>query len=572
MHITRRSALSAASALAAGAGLGACSWRGPLGASSGSSAAQAAPTTAPELAVNQAAWSYDSATNVYYQLGLRYAATPQAPELQTLAIFVPGAYMSATDNGDGTYTASVNSPGALGGFTAENAPTILPIDTPDHASQAPMTEFSYDAVRAYVEAGLIYVHVGTRGIDTHAEAYTGNAPWAAADLKAAVRYLRYNAALLPGDAQKIFVFGQGAGGGLGAVLGASGDCRLYAPYLAALGAATTDTTGHALSDAVAGVMCWCPIVSLDSANGAYEWNMGQFTAEGSRAEGTWTRRYSQDLARAYAAHLNSLRLVDSTGLPLTLEPSQEGIDLAGSYYDYLVRLIESCLNDFLQATAFPYTSSPGTPEEITYPTIEDYIASLNAQGQWVTYDAAAGTASVNGLAGFIASQKPALKDVGAFDGTDRGQPENLLMGSGDTPRHFSAMSRRIMALGQADYRSLEGWSAEAGASGYEKDIVTTDAQGTSMTERVAMYDPLHFLLTSSPGRGTSTIAPAWRIRSGIMQREAPLTMEANLALALAQAGVSSLDFAPVWGQGHAMAELGGNPAESLIAWVRKVAA
>jgi hypothetical protein len=37
-----------------------------------------------------------------------------------------------------------------------------------------------------------------------------------------------------------------------------------------------DASGAAISDAVAGSMCWCPITSLDYADEAYEWNMGQF--------------------------------------------------------------------------------------------------------------------------------------------------------------------------------------------------------------------------------------------------------------------------------------------------------
>ncbi|WP_051808999.1 LuxR C-terminal-related transcriptional regulator [Actinoplanes subtropicus] len=37
------------------------------------------------------------------------------------------------------------------------------------------------------------VHAGMRGKDSNTSAYTGNAPWGVTDLKAAVRYVRYNA-------------------------------------------------------------------------------------------------------------------------------------------------------------------------------------------------------------------------------------------------------------------------------------------------------------------------------------------------------------------------------------------
>jgi hypothetical protein len=38
----------------------------------------------------------------------------------------------------------------------------------------------------------------------------------------------------------------------------------------------TDDNGNTISDSVTGTMAWCPITSLDYANEAYEWNMGQY--------------------------------------------------------------------------------------------------------------------------------------------------------------------------------------------------------------------------------------------------------------------------------------------------------
>ena len=593
--LTRRLILTAAPATAALGALAGCGTTGTAG-SQGSPAATASTTAAatgpsttdPGLVLDGAAWSYDSEGDVYYQLGVSYAATPQAPDYETLGVFVPGAYMTATGNGDGTYTAAVNTAGAVGSFTAETAPAVLPVDTPGYSAQKPPTEYSYATIEAYMKAGLIYVQAGLRGKDSTSETYSGNAPWGVTDLKAAVRYLRYNAALIPGDSEKVYIFGHSGGGAQTAVAGASGDSGLYAPYLAALGAATTDPQGAALSDAVAGAMCWCPITSLDSANGAYEWNMGQFATTATRAEGTWTQRYSRDLATAYAEYINALRLTDAEGAVLALEASQEGIYLSGSYYDHLVAVIQDSLNEFLAATAFPYTPSStqmagmgggqspaGQPEQgeaTTYETVQDYIAALNADSSWVAYDAATNTATISDLAGFVASQKSATKDVGAFDGVDRGQTENIVMGSGASGLHFSSMSRQVMAAHQSDYSSLEGWSQDYAASGYEEDLATTDSQGTDMITRVSMYDPMHYLTQGSPGRQTSTIAPSWRIRTGIAQNDTASTVEVNLALALAQAGVAEVDFATVWGQGHTMAELSGSGEDNFISWVVQQAA
>jgi len=591
MNLSRRTVLTALPAAAGVLGLGACSSGGTASQASATASSQA--PTDPKLTLDSAAWRYDATGDVYYQLGLSYAATPQASDYETLGIYVPGAYFTGTDNGNGTYTATINASGAVGSFTAATAPTVLPVNTPGYSAQKPPSEYSYDTIKAYMEAGFIYVHAGLRGKDSNSQTYSGNAPWGVTDLKAAVRYRRYNAASIPGDAAKVYVFGHSGGGAQSAVAGASGDSGLFAPYLAALGAATTDTSGKALSDAVAGAMCWCPITTLDSANAAYEWNMGQFASSGTRAEGTWTRAYSQDLAAAFPAYLNELKLTDSDGKPLSLESSSKGTYLAGSYYDHLVAVIQKSLNDFLSATSFPYTPSstemagmgPGgggapsgggpdgqsSSETTTYNTVEEYIASLNSSSRWVAYDASTNTATITGLEGFVTSQKNASKDVGAFDGVDRAQTENLVMGSGENKLHFSSSSREVISKGQSKYSALSGWSNDYGVAAYEKDLAAKDSVGTDMATRVSMYDPLYYLTQDSKGRGTSTIAPAWRIRTGITQGDTASTVEVNLALALQQAGAGSVDFATIWGQGHTMAELTGTGEENFIAWVTQQA-
>ena len=602
MNLPRRTILTALPAAAGLLGLGACSGGGTATQASATTSSQA--PTDPKLALDNAAWRYDATGDVYYQLGLSYVATPQASDYETLGIYVPGAYLTGTDNGNGTYTATVSASGAVGGFTAATAPTVFPVNTPGYSAQKPPTEYSYDSIKAYMEAGFIYVHAGLRGKDSNSQTYSGNAPWGVTDLKAAVRYRRYNAFSVPGDAAKVYVFGHSGGGAQSAVAGASGDSGLFAPYLAALGAAATDVSGKALSDAVAGAMCWCPITTLDSANAAYEWNMGQFASSGTRAEGTWTKAYSQDLAAAFPTYLNALGLTDSNGKPLSLETSPQGTYLAGSYYDHLVAVIQKSLNDFLAATTFPHTPSStemagmgpggggapdgGTPPEggapagggpdgrssseaTTYNTVEEYIAALNSSAQWVTYDASSNTATITGLEGFVTSQKNASKDVGAFDGVDRAQTENLVMGSGESKLHFSSSSREVISKGQSRYSGLSGWSEDYGVSAYEKDLVTKDSVGTDMVTRVSMYDPLYYLTQDSKGRGSSTIAPAWRIRTGITQGDTASTVEVNLALALQQAGAGSVDFATIWGQGHTMAELTGTGEENFIAWVTQQA-
>lgn len=314
-----------------------------------------------KLAFDNSAWSYDEEHDVYYQIGVGYCTNPETTEYETMGIYVPGMYLMGEENGDGTYTCTLNSSGIVKGYTAATAPIVFPVNTAGYSAQKAPVSYDYESISEYLEAGFIYVYAGMRGRNNGYDennqlAYSGGAPWGVTDLKAAVRYYRYNTALLPGNTDRIFTFGHSGGGAQSAVMGASGDSEMYYSYLTSIGAAMFDGEGNLISDAICGAMCWCPITSLDYADAAYEWNMGQYADTGTRAEGTYTAALSEDLAEAYASYINELGLQDEDGNVLTLTSSEEGIYAAGSYYDYIVSVVEQSLNNFLSDTEFPYTS------------------------------------------------------------------------------------------------------------------------------------------------------------------------------------------------------------------------
>ena len=208
--------------------------------------------------IDMTAWRYNADDNVYHQIGIPYCAKPTDAALQTIAIFVPGAYFKGVASGDGTYVCTINKSGAVAGFRSENAPIAYPVDTPGYMSQRALTE--YASFREFTDAGFVYAHVGRRGRNE-------GAPRGVVDLKAGVRFLRGNASALPCDVEKIFTFGMSGGGAQSALLGATRDAPEYAPYLAEIGAV------EGVSDAVFGSMCWRPITSLETADAAYEYFM-----------------------------------------------------------------------------------------------------------------------------------------------------------------------------------------------------------------------------------------------------------------------------------------------------------
>ena len=551
--------------------------------------------------VDQTAWQYSADDDVYYQIGISYCETPADTAYETLAIFVPGAYMTATENGDGTYTCEINPDATVGAYTAETAPIVMPINTPGYSAMAALT--SYASFTSYTDEGFVYVHAGCRGRDA-------GAPAGVTDLKAAVRYLRYTDDVIPGNAECIFTFGMSGGGAQSALMGSTGDSSLYDAYLEEIGAVT------GVSDAVLGSMCWCPITNLDTADEAYEWMMG-VTRNGLTEE---EQQISDQLAEAFAAYINSAGIKDPDGVVLTLSESDDGIYQAGSYYDYMKTVIEESLNHFLSDTEFPYDASSasgggrggfgggmpggfgggqrpergeGAPdfgagqkpdgemmsgdvsfEDIdditrnettsgvslsgTYETAQDYIDALNAEREWVHYDAATNTASITSIEDFVLACKSASKNLGAFDQLDGGQGENTLFGYGDgNGEHFDAALAVILNEIGSDY-----------AADYAEDLTKQDSAGNTVDYRVKMYTPLYYLLESSEGYQESTVAKYWRIRTGIAQGDCALSTEMNLALALENdERVESVDFETIWGAGHTQAERSGNSTDNFIAWV-----
>ncbi len=541
--------------------------------------------------IDQTKWNYNQEDNVYWQVGIPYCSNPASTEYETLGIYIPGDYMKGTKNEDGTYICEINSSAKIGDYTAKNAPMVLPVNTPGYSAMAAPSGY-INSVTDYTKEGMIYISAGCRGRNE-------GAPAGVTDLKAAIRYIRYNAANLPGSSERIFSFGMSGGGAQSALLGSTGDNELYTPYLQAIGAV------EGVSDAVAGSMCWCPITNLDYADEAYEWNMGMTRSELSED----MQELSNEMAKEFADYMNELGLKDEQGNSLSLEESKEGIYQAGSYYEYLKTVVEQSLNHFLEDTSFPYTiqnsgnmhngggfgripnnidnmtnlpekehqkpennnldqeaiyaidgidrnhQSSGISLSGTYETVQDYIDALNSDNSWITYHKESNTVSITSITDFVKACKNASKDVGAFDDLNKTQGENTLFGYEDgMGAHFDSVLANLL-------KDNETYGAS-----YAEDLAKKDALGNTVDYRVNMYNPMYYLTDYYRGYQTSTVAKYWRIRTGINQGDTALSTEVNLALALKNYGVN-VDFETVWGQGHTQAERTGNSTENFIAWV-----
>jgi len=456
---------------------------------------------------------WTSSSDYYYIVGLFYCSNPADETYEQMGIYVPSAYL--TKNSDGSY--SINSSGTCNGYTASTAPIVVPVNTSGYSAQSAPSGTSSTA-ETYTDKGFIYLWPGCRGRDH-------GAPLGVTDLKAAVRYYRYLAAQgsVPGNTDLIFSFGHSGGGAQSAIFGTSGNSSLYDDYLSAIGANTD------YKDNICGSMCWCPITNLDQGDASYEWNMGL-----TRSVSGSDLSISKALAAEFATYVNAIGFKHPTsGNTLTLSSTSDGYYQSGSYYEYIMEVINDAVSRY---------NSYNSASVSSYSTTDE-----------------------SALSSFASSYKSATKGLGAFDDIDaKGQAENTLMGISGTAGHFDKFLAEIVSDYASDYYSA-----------FTSDLASsnTDAVGKTVETRLMMYTPLYYLVDNSTyysggGSGSSDVAPYWRIRSGITQGDASLCTEANLALGLyACDEVKDVDFEVIWAQGHTEAEDSGDADDNFISWV-----
>lgn len=361
--------------------------------------------------------------------------------------------------------------------------------------------------------GYIVAMPGARGRTTQDEngQYTGKAPAAIVDLKAAVRYLRYNDKIMPGDAEKIISNGTSAGGALSALLGATGNNSDYEPYLKEIGAADTRDDIFASSD-------YCPITNLDNADMAYEWQFNgindyktmmikkdgdQITR--NQVPGTMTAgqiKLSDELKKMFPGYLNSLGLKAFDGTTLSLDA-----DGNGSFKDYV--------KAFVIVSAQKALDSGTDLSKISFLTIKDKTVTdidFDKYNQYVQR----------------------MKTAPAFDGVDLSVGENSEFGTStiDT-QHFTQFSQ-------------------------ERSTVSSSSIADSTL--IKMMNPMYYIGTE----GTDT-AHYFRIRYGSVDNNTSTAIPLILATKLQNSGYSA-DFSIPWGIGHA----GDYDLEDLFAWTDKI--
>ncbi|MCW1917935.1 alpha/beta hydrolase fold domain-containing protein [Rhodobacter sp. KR11] len=404
-----------------------------------------------------------------------------------------------------------------------------------------------DKVGAALAAGHVYVDLGSRGrgIVAADDSLPGKAPAAVVDAKAAIRYLRLNDAVLAGSAERIVITGTSGGGGLSAVVGASGNSADFLPFLAEIGAAGVGLDGSStLADDVFAVIAYCPITDLGHADMAYEWQYQGIRSAGNTAMGHWgapAQEASAALALAYPDYLASLGL--------TLTPDTMRAEIMAEVVAEVARHI----------AAGGTVPDLGAEFVITQRGRDGSTTELRVVNDWLTLSEGKPQVDLPAFLGFVA-RTSALKNVPAFDRT------------ANTGNQGADGENSLFGTGTQAYSNFTPWGwnhNEVEGDGVGRDDTGTDwatwtaGEGAGLAAQVAMINPLTYL-----GSGATT-APHWYLRHGMIDRDTSFAVELTLARAVAaDTDVQGVDFRLPWMTAHS----GDYDVTEAYGWLRGVLA
>lgn len=466
--------------------------------------------------------------------GIYYVANVEDSTYQTLNFYVPSDL-------DADASVPILLRTYVGGYMAATA-------------KAPSAT---DATGRALQEGYAVCIPGSRGSNSVVskngqDTYTGIAPNGLLDLKAAVRYLHYNDDVMPGNADLIFTDGTSAGGAMSALLGATGNCKDYDPYLEKMGAAPG-------RDDVFASICYCPITDLDHADCEYEWLYG-CTNDGIRGLNDAQKQISSELAAKCPDYIESLNLTTPEGERLT----------ADNYKSYLKGfLIASAHKALEEGAEIPDSigiifyreegaKEAGGPRGGRAPRMDRSNAgnmdmadgraapSFGPAGRRPSFENRTDFVADVDLDTYLAyvASVTALKTPPAFDAwgvlESPASPENKVFGNDHgEPANFTEFSLR---------QRTDDASASLDAA---------------IQQRVYLMNPMNFI----GGTSASTIAGHWFIRHGARDRDTSFLVPINLATKLQNYGVD-VNFALPWNRPHS----GDYNLDDLFGWIKQVLA
>ena len=437
-----------------------------------------------------------------------------------------------------------------------------------------------DKIGAALSRGFVYINMASRSRGATAPSgtytdgvYQGKAPAAIVDAKAAVRYLRLNDSLMPGNASRIVVNGTSGGGAQSTQLGATGNSADYFPYLQAAGAAGIDANGKSsISDSVYAVVAYCPIQDMGSADMAYEW---MFNVLGTRARVSAEQKAGRivDAAGAELVRAANPDPAGSSELMRKFVAYQAGLGLKGADGAALTtdNMLAALQTEYkAAASAHIKAGKPFVAFNATGTAAANGVAggsgTLSYKNDFIDADANGNVTTFNlsNYLKFVATQSR-LKAMSSFDQT--GQTAILATtATADTTStgapifgNYHGGESNLFGTASQVYANFTeyGWNNNNGGDAVNATQADVGLRNTGFTwagsPQQAFLLNQYKLINALPYVGkTEGITTHWRIRNGARDRDTSFTVAFNLSRALkADPKVKDVDFALVWDQGHA---------------------
>jgi len=365
---------------------------------------------------------------------------------------------------------------------------------------------------AALKHGYVVVSAGLRGWPTTDSDgnFIGKAPAFIVDMKAAIRFVKFNTDIIFGDTDRIIPNGTSAGGATAALAGTAGNAPYFDSALSALGAAPA-------TDDIFAVSSYCPIHNLEHADAAYEWEFSGindwyrqkitgpldhpvFTPwQGTLSE--TEQHWSYELKQQFITYLNSLHLTDTAGHQLDLDTTGNG-----SFKNLIIKLLMASAQRAVDAGV----------------DVHKYQGIKVEAGRVVGVDWSAYLKSLT-----------RMKAVPAFDDLNLESPETHLFGDHETSaKHFTAF----------------------GQTHSQKPSVMAPA------ELIAAVNPITYI-----GQSDNIVAKHWRIRHGAADRDTSFAIPTILAVMLQNSG-AEVDFQLPWDTPHS----GDYDLAALFAWIDQI--
>lgn len=462
------------------------------------------------------------------------------PKRQIMNIYFPAPYLNG---------------GSVNGYTTKTAPVLFFVPGGGFRFHGLMDAASDQLGVMALHRGFVLAAPDIRGcedryVDVDGDGqpeYTGTSPAQLVDLKAAIRFLRFNAKAgrLPGDFSKVVATGGSSGGAMTSLFATSGNTPRMKKYLEELGAADAP-------DNIQAAIPFCGPGDLIHADMAYDWIFGRFIYEADmvKSENMWGFVEASPVIKRGANGTPIMKINYAAGetaydhytvyAKMFVDEYQKG-ELGLTEAEYV-----ACYMGYLLPVYLKYRAE--NPEKCEkdyfyFDSYEAYLAAGNEKDPYYDEKAYPDGGYINFDLFRAYTARVAFKGSPAFDKLKKAympKYENALFGD--------------LKTGICNFTAYGAAHSDLGLGTLPEDVA----------QRAINQNPLSYI-----GDPACDCARHWYIGHGTLDGDIPITLSMDIAEKLKANGISDVNFNIAFNGGH-----GGGEGETLkremLDWSEKV--